>query len=298
MRDARALTRELGGEFRGGYGVAPCPVCQIERRRDQRALWIRPTGPLRCFRGCPPETVLKAIGGEPVAKPEPPETVKARKRREVEKRKGGLELSSRLAADCRSGRHPYLARKGFPLATMPVTAPADVLRISGGRWRPFRDEAADGEPLLVVPLAVRGKVVSAQLITPSGDKRFIPGSSPHGAYYVIGDRGRTILCEGLATGLSIYRAAGRIGKDVRVLCCMSASGIEAVARDMPRRALIMADNDEGGTGAKYARRTGLRWTMPPAVGEDFNDFEMRDNSAADQVLRGFLGLQSARQKYV
>jgi hypothetical protein len=40
MSDANTLTTALGGKWRNRYGVAPCPVCQPERRRDQSALTL------------------------------------------------------------------------------------------------------------------------------------------------------------------------------------------------------------------------------------------------------------------
>lgn len=41
MTTAQDMTTALGGEWRGLHGLAPCPVCQIERRADQRALSLR-----------------------------------------------------------------------------------------------------------------------------------------------------------------------------------------------------------------------------------------------------------------
>ena len=38
MTDARTLTLGLRGRWHGVWGLAPCPICQPERRRDQRAL--------------------------------------------------------------------------------------------------------------------------------------------------------------------------------------------------------------------------------------------------------------------
>jgi hypothetical protein len=42
--DAHQLVLALGGEWRGHYGLAPCPVCQPERRLDQRGLSVRNDG--------------------------------------------------------------------------------------------------------------------------------------------------------------------------------------------------------------------------------------------------------------
>ena len=44
MIDPAALTRDLGGKWHRSYGVAPCPVCQVERRKDQNALTINVKG--------------------------------------------------------------------------------------------------------------------------------------------------------------------------------------------------------------------------------------------------------------
>jgi hypothetical protein len=41
MTQAQDLCRALGGDWRGHGGNAPCPVCQPERRTDQRGLSIR-----------------------------------------------------------------------------------------------------------------------------------------------------------------------------------------------------------------------------------------------------------------
>jgi hypothetical protein len=40
MTDARTITHNIGGRWHGGYGVAACPVCQPEQRRDQFALTL------------------------------------------------------------------------------------------------------------------------------------------------------------------------------------------------------------------------------------------------------------------
>ena len=40
MNDACKLTTALGGRWYGQYGVAPCPVCQPERRKTQNALTL------------------------------------------------------------------------------------------------------------------------------------------------------------------------------------------------------------------------------------------------------------------
>lgn len=40
MINAQTLSLQLGGHWYGSYGVAPCPICQSERRKDQNALTL------------------------------------------------------------------------------------------------------------------------------------------------------------------------------------------------------------------------------------------------------------------
>jgi len=44
MGEADRITRALGGDWRGNSGLAPCPICQPEGRRDQRALSLSDSG--------------------------------------------------------------------------------------------------------------------------------------------------------------------------------------------------------------------------------------------------------------
>ncbi|NRB18586.1 MAG: toprim domain-containing protein [Rhodobacteraceae bacterium] len=53
MTDAQQITSNLGGHWKNGRGSAPCPICQIERLRDQAALSISEqagTLLLHCFK--------------------------------------------------------------------------------------------------------------------------------------------------------------------------------------------------------------------------------------------------------
>ncbi|CAN5154383.1 hypothetical protein BH10PSE16_BH10PSE16_43260 [soil metagenome] len=83
--------------------------------------------------------------------------------------------------------HPYLVGKGVQPHGLKVFG--DKLLI------PLRDTA--------------GKLHSLQAITPDGEKRFHPGGRIKGCYLAIGrPAGRIIVCEGYATGASLYEATG------------------------------------------------------------------------------------------
>ncbi len=100
------------------------------------------------------------------------------------------ELRQRKAADKAAyilnnavkDQHPYLLRKGFP------------------------DKGLIWNGLLVLPMRVQQNLVGCQLISADGTKRFLSGQRTKGASLVIDNKGRNILCEGFATGMSVRRA--------------------------------------------------------------------------------------------
>lgn len=69
MTDARTITLALDGDWRGHHGNAPCPVCQPERRRDQRALSLSGANGkllMHCHKsGCGFHDILRAAGLPP-----------------------------------------------------------------------------------------------------------------------------------------------------------------------------------------------------------------------------------------
>jgi len=163
--------------------------------------------------------------------------------------------------------HPYLARKGFPKTLGLVF-----------------------EGLLLVPARLDGKIVSLQEIAADGTKRTLKDSKIAGASFTIGSGRNEILCEGYATGLSIWTAGTGLHLPVRVTCCFAAANLAAVA-ERRRKAVVVADNDKplpqfGGLGAGefYARRTGLPWVMPPIVETDANDLHLGGGLHALQAL--------------
>jgi putative DNA primase/helicase len=193
----------------------------------------------------------------------------ARERKFAAEQKARQREAARRAQDlldaAQPGIHPYLQRKGFG-------------HISGLIF---------GEHLLIPVLDVYDySLMSLQQISSDGEKRFLHGSRARGGIYRIGSPGKTFLCEGYATGLSIHEAAKRLHKHSAVIVCFSAGNIETVAPKFPN-AVICADNDESGTGARIARKTTLPWVMPPTVGQDFNDQHRKDGlHAVVAMLRG------------
>jgi putative DNA primase/helicase len=178
-------------------------------------------------------------------------------------------LACRLIGEAREEPHPYLARKGFAMHT--------GLVLEGKLLVPVRDAHCYGDP------------ISVQMIDAQGDKRFLPGGRTKGGIYRIGveprNTRRLVLCEGYATGLSLDMALCRLPGPHTVIVCFSAGNLEVVAERFPK-AFVCADNDESKTGEIAALRTGLRWVMPPTVGQDFNDYHQAHGIyALTQFLR-------------
>ena len=158
--------------------------------------------------------------------------------------------------------HPYLIAKDINLDGLPV--------------REYRGA-------LVVRLQKDGELAGLQFIQRDGIKRFNRGIDKVGAFALIGDDtgdGR-ILCEGLATGATVYAATGK-----QVIVAIDAGNLVHVAKAIGRAGdVIAADNDNRprpdhpctralstyGTGHRKALATGLPIFMPHQPGADFND---------------------------
>jgi putative DNA primase/helicase len=143
---------------------------------------------------------------------------------------------------------------------------------------------AEGQSLLVPLRDAHGVLWSLQTIAPDGAKRFLVGGRVKGLFYAIGEPcARIVICEGCATGASLYAHLEPIAGPHLVACALNAGNLapvaEALARRHPRAALIIAaDNDAhtpGNPGVTYARKAaqaiGARVLVPPGPG-DWNDY--------------------------
>ena len=134
-----------------------------------------------------------------------------------------------------SNAHPYLERKGVN---------AYGLRQLGS--------------MLLVPARDHSGVLhTLQFILPDGSKRFLSGGQISACYFSIGRPVDTLLlCEGMATGATLYEATGHA-----TAACFSCGNLAAVAQALrakfPRLKLILcADNDAttpGNPGLTKAR---------------------------------------------
>ncbi|MEO6422846.1 MAG: toprim domain-containing protein [Candidatus Nitrotoga sp.] len=100
---------------------------------------------------------------------------------------------------------------------------------------------------------LNGKITSLQFINAEGEKRFLHGGEK--GYFVIGkiEPGKTAcICEGYATGASIYEATGHA-----VIVAFDAGNMKKIALALRTKypdlkIILCADDDESGTGQRKA----------------------------------------------
>ncbi|MEY3758908.1 MAG: hypothetical protein RIR39_399 [Pseudomonadota bacterium] len=134
---------------------------------------------------------------------------------------------------------------------------------------------------LVIPIYSESRdLVNLQFITPNGDKRFLAGAKKKGCFTAIqkedDSKDIILLCEGWATGASIYERTGNY-----TAIALDAGNLLSVAQTLKRLypqglIIVCGDNDESGVGQKAAIETAKvvngRFVIPSIVGQDWNDY--------------------------
>lgn len=160
--------------------------------------------------------------------------------------------------------HQYLKRKGIGTGFLPD----GIGQIGSDIVVPLRD--------------VSGQVWNRQAISPSGEKRFLPGRKMGCFFEIQGGERLVYFVEGLATGLSVHEATG-----CHVVVCFDCGNLrpvcEALLSRFAGRMVIAADNDRktpGNPGVKCAsilsEELDIPYVFPPfsddEQGSDWNDF--------------------------
>jgi putative DNA primase/helicase len=178
-------------------------------------------------------------------------------RKEQERKHAQAAQKASLAlSNAELASHPYLVKKGFPKAS--------GLVLEGNLLIPMRDLKTN-------------ELVSLQMVSEAGEKKFMPGGRAKGAVLRLGPKAAkwTWLVEGYATGLSVMEGLRSLYREDAVLVCFSAGNLQHVSNLIPGRRMVFADHDASGTGQKVAEATGLPWVMSPIEGEDANDLHQR-----------------------
>jgi len=200
--------------------------------------------------------------------------------------------------------HDYLYRKhvtghGLRVGAWPVYDGEQVQYITGA---------------LLVPVSVGKKIVSLQAIFQDSnnltnrDKTFLPGGKMAGGYFIIGEidgADTFIICEGYATGASIYDAVR-----LPVFVAFNAGNLAAVAERVRKAKpvaviIIAADNDrfkEHNAGVTFATDAAKKFGCLVAVpefddgdsGTDYNDLAASAGleRVADSILAVIPGDQA------
>jgi putative DNA primase/helicase len=100
---------------------------------------------------------------------------------------------------------------------------------------------------------------------------------------VIDNKGRNIVCEGFATGMSVRRAMKHMRERYTIHVCFSAGNMVEVSKNL-RDPFVVADNDL--VGVATAKKIAPHYWVGEAA-EDFNDTEQRigTEAAADSLRK-------------
>ncbi|MBE0552648.1 MAG: toprim domain-containing protein [Rhodobacteraceae bacterium] len=278
MSEARALTLALSGDWRGNHGSAPCPLCQPERRRDQRALSIREeAGRLLTFchkSGCDFRSVMEAAG-----LPAATGAIDLQAARDANTRRAAHEAEQREKARklWEVGRpiigtkgEAYLRGRGITCTLPPsLRWVADAYHGPSARWH----------SCMVADVSTGG--VHRTFFEKSGTRlaqhaKMMQGPCAGGAVALSEAQGPLVVCEGIETGLSLL--SGLLGEPAEVWAALSTSGIRALSLPtQPRRLIVAADGDAPGIEAAKAlgdRAYYQGWEVylwPAPEGQDWND---------------------------
>lgn len=270
--DFPAFVRSLG--LRPTRALSPdgkihrCPTEAKPKRKNGAYMWALDGsfGWAQDWTTMPEPATWQA--GEDIELPEyDPSVLRKAREEKWRKQKAAIHRAREFFGGCTPlrGGHPYLDSHDL-----------DMTGCSGLK--------VDLDGWLVVPAKRGRQLQTIQRISPEGDKRFFPGAPVSGSSYRIQPRRShavvTIVCEGLATGLALYRAV----PNSRIIVAWHTGNLADV--EVPQSGLVAyaADNDHGteskrGTNPgieaarKAAEQIGCGLTYPDGIrGTDWSDY--------------------------
>lgn len=293
MTDARTLTIDLGGHWRGRYGTAACPVCQPERRRGQDALTIADGERgllLHCKKtGCSFAGILAAAGIAPgdYAPPDPVITAQrdAERRAEAEKKaRQALGLWNEARPIEGTPAEAYLRHRGIN-CPLPMSL----------RYHPECWHGATARRLPAMVALIEGAdrpAIHRTYLREDGTgkadaapDRAMLGAVAGGAVRLTNGPGALAVAEGIETALSL--SCGLLRGSVTIWAALSTSGLRGLCLpDRPGRLIVATDGDDAGRAAGHdlaERAAALGWTvslLPAPSGRDWNDILRTKGAAA------------------
>ena len=281
------LTIELGGKWMCGYGTAPCPCCQPERRKNQNALTISERGGrllLHCKKaGCDFEDLLSGCGIKAGGYEINFDAVRRARRERDEAEAKARQRAKNLWQQGQpiAGTHgeSYLRRRGIT-CDLPESL----------RWLPDHYHQPSGRFCSVIVANVVGLNgstlgVHRTFFTKQGERlgqsaKMMLGPCRGGSVCLSeGDDGSLVVAEGIETALSL--ASGLLSRPVSVWAALSTSGVAGLdLPSEPGRLIIASDGDEAGAKAAHklaTRAYAIGWKvslLPAPNGSDWNDVLM------------------------
>jgi hypothetical protein len=277
--DPASLSRDLGGKWHRSYGVAPCPVCQPQKRKDQNALTINSKDErllLHCKKsGCDFKDILIASGINP-GTVEIDQMVLANAERERAEQTAKLRARAQSLWDYadpinNTNGEAYLRGRGIT-CPLPETL----------RWLPDTYHVPSGSycSAMVANIMPTGGV-HRTFFTKKGTRleksaKMMLGPCSGGAVRLSDGMGPLVICEGIETGLSLL--SGLLDSSHTIWAALSTSGIKGlILPSRPGELIVAADGDEAGALAATAlarTATGKGWKvslMTAPDGQDWND---------------------------
>lgn len=288
MKFEQNFTNMLGGEWRGDSGLAPCPICQPERRVDQRGLSIRAEGgALLAFchkSGCDFRDIMRAAGLPRDALRIDPQAARETNAKREAYAAAQLAKARRLWATCKplSGTkgEAYLRGRGItcPLPRSLGWA-ADAFHAPSARWLAAMvgDVSTGGVHRTYFEKA--GERIG-------GNAKMMQGACAGGAVALSDSLGPLVVCEGIETGLSLL--SGLLATPATVWAALSTSGMKSlILPSIPGELIVATDSDDAGAGRMagndLAERAAARgWAvsiLSAPEGKDWNDVLMQKGGA-------------------
>ena len=277
--DPATLARDLGGKWHRSYGVAPCPVCQATRRKDQNALTISAKDGkllLHCKKsGCNFRDILTAAGISP-GHVEIDRLAMENAERERAEQEAKLRARARSLWDY---AEPIHGTKGEAyLRTRGITCDLpDSLRWLADT---YHGPSAAYHSAMIVSVTPTGGL-HRTFFTKKGQRleqnaKMMLGPCSGGVVRLSETIGPLVVCEGIETGLSLL--SGLLDGPHTVWAALSTSGIKGVQLPArPGKLVVASDGDQPGREAANSlasRAAAFGWEvslLPAPDGQDWND---------------------------
>ena len=283
MVNAQTLCLQLGGHWYGIYGVAPCPICQSERRKGQNALTLSDGKSkllAHCKKaGCSFHDIVVAAGVRQDTYRPPSLSTIAQNREYAEKSIMRRSLQAKalwLEAIPIVGTlgEKYLRNRGIT-SDLP-----DTLRFLRNCWHPSGKRIP---ALIALVEGVEGFAIHRTYLQLDGSaktqvspNKAMLGKVSGGAVRLTSRGNSLVVTEGIETALSL--SSGLLDFPATIWAALSTSGLQGLKLpDTASNLIIASDGDAEGRKAAYklalrAEMSGWQVSFLDAPeGQDWND---------------------------